>query len=168
MSVLPRPQPDPVGEGQESVWNYPRPAIAEPTTRHIVIRHKDVVLADTKAAYRTLETSHPPTYYIPPADIAMKHFSSNPRRSLCEWKGQASYFDVTVGADQIQAAAWSYTSPTSSFHPVAGYLAFYCEPFDEVLVDGEQVTPQPGDFYGGWITSREVGPFKGIPGSWFW
>ena len=157
-----------MGEGQESVWDYPRPAIAEPTDRHIVIRHRGGTLADTRGAWRTLETSHPPTYYLPPSDVATGHLQPNPQRSLCEWKGQARYWDVVIGDELIEAAAWSYADPTAGFAPIAGFLAFYPEPFDECLVDGEQVTPQPGGFYGGWITSREAGPFKGIPGSRFW
>ena len=162
------PQPDPVLPGQESVWDYPRPAIAEPTPRHLRIVHRGVVLADTSAAWRTLETSHPPTYYLPPADIAMAHLVPNPARSLCEWKGQAVYWDVAIAGERIAVAAWSYPSPTPAFAGIAGHIAFYAAPFDSVTVDGEQVTPQPGGFYGGWITRREAGPFKGIPGSRFW
>ena len=162
------PRPDPVGDGQESVWDYPRPAICEPTGRRIEIVHKGQVLADTKAAYRTLETSHPPTYYLPPGDVAMAHLTPNPRRSLCEWKGQARYWDVEIGGDRFEAAAWSYPDPTPAFAAIRDYLAFYPEPFDRCLVDGEQVTPQPGGFYGGWISQYEAGPFKGIPGSRFW
>ena len=150
------------------MWDYPRPAIAEPTDRRIVIRHHGVTLADTTAAWRTLETSHPPTYYLPQGDIAMDHLTPNPRRSLCEWKGQARYWDVTIGGDRFEATAWSYDTPTAAFPVLAGHIAFYPEPFAECLVDGEQVVPQPGGFYGGWITSREAGPFKGIPGSRFW
>lgn len=133
-----------------------------------MIRHAGITLADTRGAWRTLETSHPPTYYLPPEDIAMEHIRANPQRSLCEWKGQARYWDVSAGPDVLRAAAWSYADPTQSFAPIAGFLAFYPDPFDECLVDDEQVTPQPGGFYGGWITSREAGPFKGIPGSRFW
>lgn len=162
------PDPDPVRSGQESVWRYPRPAIAEPTRRHIRIAHRGVVLADTRAAWRTLETSHPPTYYIPQSGIALERLAPNPARSLCEWKGQAAYWDVIIGDERIVGAGWSYPSPTTAFAGIAGHLAFYAAPFDEVTVDGEQVTPQPGGFYGGWITSAEAGPFKGIPGSRFW
>lgn len=162
------PRPDPVRAGQESVWNYPRPPIAEPAPRHIRIVHRGVVLADTRAAWRTLETSHPPTYYLPCADIAMAQLTPNPARSICEWKGQAVYWDVTMDDDRIVGAGWSYPAPTPSFAGIKGHVAFYAAPFDQVLIDGEQVRPQPGGFYGGWITSREAGPFKGIPGSRFW
>lgn len=92
----------------------------------------------------------------------------NPRRSLCEWKGQATYWDAVIGDERFEAVAWSYPDPTRAFRPIADYLAFYSDPFKRVLVDGERVTPQPGGFYGGWITGREAGPFKGIPGSRFW
>jgi uncharacterized protein (DUF427 family) len=163
-----QPAPDPVQPGQESVWDYPRPPVAEQTARHIRILHRGLVLADTRAAWRTLETSHPPTYYIPQADIAMARLEPNPARSLCEWKGQAAYWDVVIGDERIAAAGWSYPSPTPAFARIAGHIAFYAAPFDEVTIDGEQVTPQPGGFYGGWVTSREAGPFKGIAGSRFW
>jgi uncharacterized protein (DUF427 family) len=162
------PEPDLVLPGQESVWDYPRPAIAEPTARRIRIVHQGVVLADTRAAWRTLETSHPPTYYLPQADIAMAHLMPNPARSICEWKGQAAYWDVMIGDDRIAQAGWSYPAPTALFAGIAGHIALYAAPFDDVMVDGEQVTPQPGGFYGGWITAREAGPYKGIPGSRFW
>ena len=166
--MLPRPESDPVSEGQESVWDYPRPAICEPTDRHIEIIHRGVVLVDTRNAWRTLETSHPPTYYIPPADIAMDRMTPNKRRSLCEWKGQARYHDVTIAGERLEAVAWSYPEPTAPFAPIRDYLAFYPEPFDACRVDGEQITPQPGGFYGGWISRYEAGPFKGVPGSRFW
>lgn len=162
------PEPDPPGPGQESVWDYPRPAICEPTPRRIQIIHRGITLADSTSAWRTLETSHPPTYYIPPADIAMAHLAPNPRRSLCEWKGQAHYWDVTLGGDHFTAAAWSYPAPTPAFMPIADFIAFYPEPFDQCLVDDAVITPQPGGFYGGWISPYEAGPFKGGPGSRFW
>ena len=162
------PEPDPIGEGQESVWNYPRPAIAEPTHRHIVIRHRGHIVADTNKAWRTLETSHPPTYYLPPADVTTEFLVPNARRSLCEWKGQARYRDVVLGEERIEAACWSYADPAADFTPIAGYYAFYPSPFEACLVDGEKVRPQPGGFYGGWISSREAGPFKGVPGSRYW
>ena len=157
-----------MGDGQESVWDYPRPAIAERTGRHIVIRHRGVTLVDTHDAWRTLETSHPPTYYIPQSDIAMAHLTPNPRRSLCEWKGQARYWDVEIGGEQLGTVGWSYPDPTPSFAGIAGHIAFYAQPFDEVLVDGEQVVPQPGDFYGGWVTPNLDGIVKGGPGTEGW
>ena len=162
------PEPDPPGPGQESVWDYPRPAICEPTDRRIQIIHRGIELLDSSNAWRTLETSHPPTYYIPQSDIAMEHVEPNARRSICEWKGQARYFDVVIAGERIEAAAWSYPDPTPAFAPIRGFLAFYPQAFEKCLVDGEQITPQPGGFYGGWISQYEAGPFKGIPGSRFW
>lgn len=162
------PETDPVGPGQESVWDYPRPAIAEPTDRHIRIIHRGVTIADSKQAWRTLETSHPPTYYIPQSDIAMKLLDPNARRTICEWKGQANYWDLVIDGERLEAVAWSYPQPTPAFAPIRDHLAFYPDPLDQCLVDGEQIIPQPGEFYGGWISRYEAGPFKGIPGSRFW
>ena len=162
------PKPDLPGPNQESVWTYPRPAIAQPTTARIQIIHHGLTIADSSACVRTLETSHPPSYYIPPNDIAAEYLRASVRRSLCEWKGAASYFDVVVPGQTLRDVAWSYPHPTPAFAMMAGYLAFYAAPFDTVLVDGETVIPQPGGFYGGWITSSVAGPFKGIPGSTFW
>ena len=98
----------------------------------------------------------------------MACLSPNPQRSLCEWNGQARYCDVTIAGQTLSGVGWSYPDPTPAFAGVADHIAFYAAPFDRVTVDGEQVTPQPGQFYGGWITSREAGPFKGLPGSRFW
>ena len=160
--------PDPVAPGQESVWAYPRPAVAEPTPRRIRISHRGVVLADTVHAVRTLETSHPPSYYLPRGDLAMELLRPSQRRSFCEWKGVASYFDVVIGNESWPDVAWSYAEPTPGFVTLCDHIAFYAQPFDTCLVDGEQVVPQPGGFYGGWITSHVAGPFKGGPGSRFW
>ncbi|MDJ0979234.1 MAG: DUF427 domain-containing protein [Erythrobacter sp.] len=168
MSAFGHPKPDPVGPGQESVWDYPRPAIAERTERRIQIIHRGVALVDSQRAWRTLETSHPPTYYIPQDDIAMEYLTPNPRRTICEWKGQARYWDIRIDDDLIVAGAWSYPEPTPSFASVRDHLAFYPDPLDQCLADGEPITPQPGQFYGGWISQYEAGPFKGVPGSRFW
>jgi uncharacterized protein (DUF427 family) len=160
--------PDPLRPGQESVWSYPRPAVAEPSARHIRIVHRGVVIAETRRAIRTLETSHPPSYYIPPADVAMDLLRKSTNRSFCEWKGAASYFDVLVGGEVLEDAAWSYPNPSAGFVSLRDHIAFYARPFDLCAVDGETVTPQPGDFYGGWVTSHVAGPFKGVPGSRGW
>ena len=162
------PRPEPVGPGQESVWSYPRPALAEPTPRRLRIEHRGVAVADTVRGMRTLETSHPPTYYFPPEDVDARLIRPATGRSLCEWKGAARYFDVVVGGETLPGAAWSYPNPTPSFALIKDHLAFYAAPFDLCTVDGERVTPQPGGFYGGWITRREAGPFKGVAGSRLW
>jgi uncharacterized protein (DUF427 family) len=163
-----RPTPDPALPGQESVWAYPRPPRAEPTPRHLEIVHRGVVIADSRATIRTLETSHPPSYYIPRADIAMDRLKPTARRSFCEWKGQASYFDVILDGKVLRDVAWSYPDPSPGFRNLKNFIAFYPAPFDACRIDGEIVRPQPGGFYGGWITADVAGPFKGGPGSNFW
>jgi uncharacterized protein (DUF427 family) len=160
--------PDPVQPGQESVWSYPRPAVCEPCAHPLRIVHRGVTVADTRRGVRTLETSHPPSYYFPREDIAMALLSPSSRRSVCEWKGEASYFHVTVGGETFRDIAWSYRAPTAAFAPLKDHVAFYAAPFDLCSVAGERVTPQPGSFYGGWITSHVAGPFKGAPGTMFW
>ncbi|MDN2583937.1 DUF427 domain-containing protein [Aquibium sp. ELW1220] len=159
---------DPVGPGQESVWSYPRPAIAEPSACHIVIEHGGRRIAETRSAVRTLETSHPPSWYIPPADIAPGVLRRAAGTSPCEWKGAAIYFDVVAGDTVLPRVGWCYPDPTPPFALLRDHVAFYAGPFDRCTVDGETVTPQPGRFYGGWITSRVVGPFKGGPGTMGW
>lgn len=162
------PDPDPVGPGQESVWGYPRPAVAEPSDAHIVIEHNGITIAETRNAVRVLETSHPPNFYIPPSDIAEGVLRRAAGSSMCEWKGTAKYWDIIAGDQVLQRVGWSYSNPTPSFQMLHEFLAFYAAPFDRCLVNGEIVVPQPGQFYGGWITSAVAGPFKGIPGSRFW
>ena len=161
-------RPDPVRPGQESVWSYPRPAIAQATAAHIVIQLGGVVIADTRRAVRTLETSHPPSYYIPPADVLPGALIPAEGSSFCEWKGVARYFDVVAREVSRERAAWSYPDPTPPFAILRDHIAFYAAAMDACFVDGEPVVPQPGGFYGGWITSAVAGPFKGVPGSRFW
>lgn len=154
--------------GQESVWDYPRPPRLEDTTKHIQIIFNEVVLADTYNAKRVLETSHPPVYYIPPSDIKIEHLIVTPHGSWCEWKGRADYYTVVVGDKRVENAAWFYPDPVPDFASIKDYAAFYPHLMDACYVNGEQVQPQPGDFYGGWITSDIVGPFKGSLGTWGW
>ncbi|HSH01092.1 MAG TPA: DUF427 domain-containing protein [Anaerolineae bacterium] len=161
-------QPEKPGPGQESVWDYPRPPRLEPTNKRIQIIFNGVTIADTTGAYRVLETSHPPTYYLPPMGIDMAYLQSAAGSSLCEWKGQGKYYDLVVNGRSAPRVAWYYPSPTPAFAPIANYVAFYAGPMDACYVAGQLVTPQPGQFYGGWITPDIVGPFKGIPGSYGW
>jgi uncharacterized protein (DUF427 family) len=163
-----RPRPIPAGPGQESVWSYPRPAIAEPAAAHVLIEHARLVVAETRNSIRTLETSHPPSYYIPPADIAPGVLRRANGSSFCEWKGIAIYWDVVIGDVVLSRVGWSYPDPSRAFAMLRDRVAFYAAPFDRCAVDGETVVPQPGKFYGGWITSRLAGPFKGGPGSHGW
>lgn len=154
--------------GQESVWDYPRPPRLEPSSKRIQVVFNGVTIADSQRSQRVLETSHPPVYYIPPKDIKMEYLVATNKQSFCEWKGVARYYTVVVGDKQAVNAAWYYPDPTPAFASLKDYVAFYPSPMDACYVDGEQVTPQPGDFYGGWITSDIVGPFKGSAGSWGW
>lgn len=163
-----RPSPDAVSPGQESVWDFPRPAVCEPTAAHIRIEHSGVVVADSHITIRTLETSHPPSYYIPQADIAPSMLRRAEGSSFCEWKGAAVYWDVVIGDLVLARIGWSYPNPTPAFAMLRDHVAFYAGPFDRCTFDGETVLPQPGGFYGGWITTMYTGPFKGIPGSRGW
>ena len=163
-----RPKPDPTGPGQTSVWTYPRPAIAEATAARVMIEHAGITVADTCASVRTLETSHPPSYYIPLSDIAPGVLRRADGSSMCEWKGAAVYWDVVIGDIVVLRVGWSYPNPTRTFAMLRDHVAFYPAPFDRCSVDGETVTPQSGGFYGGWITSKVAGPFKGVPGSRGW
>ncbi len=158
----------PPGPGQESVWDYPRPPRLEDSSRHIQIVAAGEIIADTRRAKRILETSHPPVYYIPPEDVRMDLLRRATGSSWCEWKGEASYYDVVVAERVIARAAWCYARPVAAYAGIANYLAFYPSKMDRCTVDGEVVRAQEGDFYGGWITSEIVGPFKGAPGTLGW
>ena len=158
----------PVGPGQESVWDYPRPPRLEPTTQRIRVIVNEITLVDSQQCWRVLETSHPPVYYIPPADIAMTYLQKTAQQSWCEWKGSASYYTVVVGNRQIVNAGWFYPKPTPPFAPIRDHVAFYASKLDRCYVDDELVQAQAGDFYGGWITRAIVGPFKGEPGTRGW
>ncbi|MGZ4495414.1 MAG: DUF427 domain-containing protein [Nocardioides sp.] len=163
-----RPAPEPPGPGQESVWDYPRPPRIEPTGATVEVTLGGVVVARTTRALRVLETSHPPTYYLPAADFADGALRPAAGTSYCEWKGVASYLDVVAGDRVAPRAAWTYPEPTPAFAAIADHVALYPAAMDACTVDGEPVRPQPGGFYGGWITSRVVGPFKGEPGTLHW
>lgn len=163
-----RPQPVPPQPGQESVWDYPRPAKLEDTDKHIKIIFNDVVIADTSRAKRVLETSHPPSYYIPSEDIALEYVHPTSRQTMCEWKGICKHYSIVVAGKSILYAGWSYFAPTPDFVDIQDHYSFYARPMDACYVNDELVTPQAGDMYGGWITSDIVGPFKGEPGTMGW
>lgn len=155
--------------GQESVWDYPRPPRLEPVSAHLTIKVEGKVIASTNQGYRVLETSHPPVYYIPQEDVKMEYLVLDPKfQSHCEFKGKARYWNLRMGDRSINGVAWSYPEPTPAFQPIKDFLAFYPSKVDECYVGDEKVQAQEGDFYGGWITSKIVGPFKGGPGTWGW
>ena len=152
----------------ESVWDYPRPPRLEASRRLVRVEFAGEVIAETTRAFRVLETSHPPVYYIPPEDVRSEALRPSRRHSLCEWKGRASYYDLVVGTREVRDAAWYYPDPTPRFAAIRDYVAFYPSRVDAAFVDDEQVQPQAGDFYGGWITAEIEGPFKGGPGTAGW
>ncbi|MDB9312986.1 DUF427 domain-containing protein [Spirulina sp. CS-785/01] len=164
-----RPKPIKPQPGQESVWDYPRPPRVEPSSEKIRIVCNGEILAESENTYRVLETSHPPVYYLPPEDVKMEYLRPTSRRTYCEWKGVAQYYTVAIGEQELPNAAWCYQNPSDSrFDPIDGYIAVYPALMDACYVDEEQVQAQEGDFYGGWITSKIVGPFKGGTGTWGW
>jgi uncharacterized protein (DUF427 family) len=156
------------GPGQESVWDYPRPPRLEPTPARLVVVLGGETVVDTVHGLRVLETSHPPTYYLPVAEFRPGSLRPASGRSVCEWKGAARYFDLLGGDRVAPRAAWGYDDPDPRYAELAGHVALYPAATDRCTVDGEAVVPQPGGFYGGWITSQVVGPFKGEPGTTFW
>jgi uncharacterized protein (DUF427 family) len=153
---------------KESVWDYPRPPRVEPVAERLRVVLAGVTVADSARGWRVLETSHPPVYYLPPDHIRMDLLQPAPGRSFCEFKGWAKYWTVAVGERSAPSVAWSYPDPAPAFAAIADHLAFYASRVDACFVGEERVTPQEGDFYGGWITSRIVGPFKGGPGTAGW
>jgi len=159
---------DPVGPGQESVWDYPRPPSAAVTGRRITVELGGRVVADSTRAVRVCETSHPPVYYVPREDIAPDVLEAGRGSSFCEWKGSATYWDLVVDGRRVAQAGWSYEHPTAGFELLRGAVAFYPGKVDRALVDGEPARSQAGGFYGGWITAEVVGPFKGEPGTLGW
>ncbi len=168
MSRQGRPVPWRPGPGQDSVWDYPRPPRLEPTSVVVEVTLGGVVVVRTRRALRVLETSHPPVYYLPISEFGSGTLRSVQGSSFCEWKGTAAYFDVVAGSTVAKSAAWGYPRPSPAFVALVDHVAVYPAAMELCTVDGEIVVAQPGGFYGGWITSHVVGPFKGEPGSEFW
>ncbi len=155
------------GPSQESVWDYPRPPSIVRDAREITVRCGEIEIARTSAALRVLETASPPTVYLPPGDVNMVVLSQSMGNSLCEWKGQATYWSVVLGDKQLKNVGWSYDNPTKAFQSIQGYLSFYPAQL-ACFVGNELVRPQPGGFYGGWVTDEIIGPYKGEPGTRGW
>ncbi len=154
------------GPGQESVWDYPRPPRLELDPRLVRVLYRGTVIAETRRAYRVLETASPPTFYLPPEDVKVPLVAAT-GSSMCEWKGAASYWSVQLPDAQLQNVAWSYADPFPEFGAIRDYVSFYPARV-ECYVDDHRVKPQPGGFYGGWVTPEVVGPFKGEPGTGGW
>jgi uncharacterized protein (DUF427 family) len=146
----------PAGQ-QESIWDYPRPPRAEDCFRHVQVILNGVVIADSRQSVRVLETGHPPVYYLPPEDVMMNSLERTEHRTTCEFKGEAQYFRIKIGERSVENGVWSYPAPEPPYARIKGYLAFYAGRVDACLVEGETVTPEAGDFYGGWITHEIAG-----------
>lgn len=159
---------EPAGPGEESVWDYPRPPRVEHSERHIEVVFNGVKIADSRRTKRVLETAGAPVFYIPRDDVKLEYFVETPRNTYCEWKGSATYYTITLSEKTAHNAAWTYLEPLPTFREIAGYIAVYPAPMDACMVDGEMVMPQPGRYYGGWVTHEIKGPFKGEPGSEGW
>ncbi|MDF9715453.1 DUF427 domain-containing protein [Nocardioides sp. ChNu-153] len=163
-----RPTPERPGPGQESVWDYPRPPALDRSEEHVEVWLGGERVADTTTSWRVLETSHPPTYYLPRSAFVAGALRPVAGTTHCEWKGEAAYLDLVGGGRTAARAAWTYPTPVPAFADLLDAVAVMPGLVDRCVVDGEVVAAQPGGFYGGWITSRVAGPFKGIPGSWGW
>ena len=150
------------------MWAYPRPPRLESTDRRLRVVLGGRVIAETHRGWRVLETSHPPNFYFPADDVAPDALERTSQSSWCEFKGRAHYWTVRGGSRLEPDAAWGYDRPSRGYEPLAGAVAFYPGRMDACFVDDELAVPQPGGFYGGWITSDVVGPFKGEPGTQGW
>ena len=155
------------GPAQESVWDYPRPPEIKPDSRRVVVKLGETVIASTDKAVRVLETASPPTFYLPPDSVNTDMLKAAGGGSFCEWKGKASYWTVEAGGQIVKSGAWSYKNTSPAFSSIQGYFSFYPAKL-KCYVDDELVEPQPGGFYGGWMTSEIVGPVKGEPGTGGW
>ena len=153
----------------ERVWDYPRPPAVVPCERRVRIELGGETIADSTGALRVLETSHPPTIYVPPADVRFDLLSpAATGPTWCEFKGTAHYFDGAVSDVRVPSVAWSYPSPSPGYEALRDHLAFYPSRVDAAWLGDERVAAQESDFYGGWITTDLVGPFKGPPGTRGW
>jgi len=152
----------------ESVWDYPRPPQVDADDRRIEIMLAERIVASSERALRVRETSHPPTFYVPRADCDTTLLSEHGHQSFCEYKGLASYVTVTVADRVAEGAGWFYPRPSPGYEALGDHIAFYPGRLDRCTVAGHEVTAQPGDFYGGWITPEILGPFKGAPGTQGW
>lgn len=152
----------------ENVGDYPRPPALEPFAASVRIDFGGQTICTSNNAWRVMETFHPPTYYIPVSDFTEGVLRPAQGSSMCEWKGQANYFDIVAGNQIAPRAGWTYRRPTQRFATIKDHVAVYAEPMDACFVDGEKVAPQPGNFYGGWVNSWITGPIKGAPGTTHW
>ncbi len=163
------PRPDPVGPGQESVWDYPRPPALERSSDRVTVTHRAVLVAQTATPWRILETAHAPAYYVPRADVRTELLRPSRTRSICEFKGSAHYADLVLpDGTTVADACWWYPNPTAGYRAMADAICFYPQRVDQCTVNGEVVVALASPFYGDWPTSRIAGPYKGAPGTEWW
>lgn len=165
MGRPPRVEPLP---GQESIWDYPRPPRVERVAKVLKVELAGTTIAETAYGLRVLETASPPTYYFPPDDVRLDLLEPSPVRTFSEWKGVARHWTVVAGGRVAEEGAWSYPEPRAGYEELTGYYAFYARKMTRCWVGSERARPQEGTYYGGWITSNVVGPFKGAPGTEHW
>jgi uncharacterized protein (DUF427 family) len=151
----------------EHVWDYPRPPAVVACEGRVRVEVDGVLVAESHGALRVLETSHPPTIYVPPQDLRAVLVPAAARSTWCEFKGRTCYLDVVVAGRHVAAAGWTYPDPAPGYEALRDHVAFYPARVDAWLGD-ERVEAQAGDFYGGWITADLVGPFKGPAGTLAW
>lgn len=156
------------GKAVESVWDYPRPPRLERVDWRVRVIHAGATIVDAPHAFRMLETSQPPAYYVASDYVDQRLLEPSDRRTFCEWKGVATYVDIVVGDVRAADAGWTYTDPSAAFPEVQDHWAFYAQKADECWIDDERVTSNEGSFYGGWVTANVTGPFKGAPGTSHW
>jgi uncharacterized protein (DUF427 family) len=156
------------GKPTESVWDFPRPPRLECVEWRVRVVHAGATIVDAPSAFRILETSQPPAYYVAPAFVDHSRLERSERRTFCEWKGVAQYADIVVGDVRVGDAGWTYTDPSAAFSEIRDHWAFYAQKADECWIDDERVTSNEGSFYGGWVTANVTGPFKGAPGTGHW
>ena len=158
----------PNGKPVESVWHFPRPPKLESVDWRVRVIHDGSVIVDAPSAWRVLETSQAPAYYVGSEFVDLDRLEHADRGSLCEWKGVARYADVVTESGRVAEACWTYPEPTPRFADIADHWAFYAQRVDECWVDDERVVPNEGSFYGGWVTANVTGPFKGGAGTLTW
>lgn len=167
-----KPAPEPVGPGEESVWDFPRPPLPEAVSKRIIVEFAGETIADTTGAWRIVETAGAPVYYLPPADVAISYLMETDDISVCEWKGAAIYYDIKVGDRVSRQAAFAYPDPLDDlgqgYARISKYFGFYAGRVDRATIDGEPVSPQPGGLFAGWVTKSLKGPIKGAPGTGHW
>lgn len=167
-----KPPREPVGPGQESVWDFPRPPAVQPVSERLRVEFAGQTIADTVHGLRVVETAGAPVYYFPPDDVSTAYLLPNDRVTVCEWKGAATYFDLKVGDRLSENAGYTYPDPFDDlgmgYGAIAGRIVFYAQRVDAAYIGNTKATPQPGGYYSGWVTAQLVGPIKGEPGSESW